>query len=326
MTIYTPIDQFPDVQFYDTSDLVLGGATGNSSLPVEQLADRTFWLQKRMGGYMNVAVVTGGNIDNTKSNNLIAVVASGADVSLTIDDVTNFVPGCRLAFVANLSGSGGPHWLNITPNDAISDGNITRTNMYLYDGEMIELVAGVSGWYLIVNKTNYDKIGEVELKRFQPRNTVLANGTGSILRARFPRVIPVVSSSFVTDSAWTSNGLRYQQQYADGNGTTTFRWPDYRAMFFRSLDGGRGVDIGRMDNVAGGYEADALKNFTGALTGASAAVAGGNSGVPNVDVLDTTISSEFNGGAKTITKAITVTGAATEVRPRSAGFNPYIFY
>jgi hypothetical protein len=216
-----------------------------------------------------------------------------------------------------------------TPAENISDGSTTfsRPNMYLYDGEMIELVAGTSVWHLTVNKTNYAKgIGEVELKRFQPKNTFLGDGTSGLLRARFPRLVPVITSSFVTDSNWLSDPFRYRQQFSNGNGTTTFRSADYRSMFFRALDAGRGVSVARQDNVVGGYEADALKNFTASFPGASAAVAGGNTGVPNVDVLDTTIDAEFNGGTKIITKAFTVSGAGAEVRSKNIGFNPYIFY
>lgn len=47
--------------------------------------------------------------------------------------------------------------------------------------------------------------------------------------------------------------------YGSGDGTTTFNVPDYRAMFLRGHDSGRGVDDNR---TFGGYQADLLKSHT----------------------------------------------------------------
>lgn len=328
MTNYTAADNWATPQIPDTSDLVKGGTgiSNNSSVLQEQMADRTQYLYNRLGGYIDVADVTGNaTIDVTYANKLISVVKSGADVTLTLDALSNFKKGARLCFVAKLTGT-GPYWLNIVTAENVMDGNTTTTSIYLYDGEMIELVAGASVWHWAEKRGNFNKIGEVELKRFQPRNSFLGDGTNGLVRARFPRLIAAVSSSFVTDTNWLSDPFRYRSQFSDGNGTTTFRSADYRGLFFRALDGGRGADLGRLDAVAGGYEPDAMKDFNASITGKTIALTGGNSGVPNADVLDSDIIAPFNGGNKAISKAFTVSGSALEVRPKSTAFNPYIFY
>lgn len=326
MTNYTPTDALSTVKTYDESDLVKGGIAGNSNLPIEALADQAFYLTNRLGGFIGIKDVTGSvSIAAADANKLISVVAT-ANCTLTVDALSNFKPGARIAVVAKLSGAGGPFFVNVVTAENIINGTVTRTNIWLYDGEMIELIAGTGVWLWTIAKGNFDKIGEHDLKRFAPRNAFAADGTGGNSRAKYPRLWEVVSGSAVTDGNWLGGVNRYKAQYSTGNGTTDFRRPDYRGLFFRALDAGRGIDIARLDAAAGGYEDDAIKSFEAQITGASAAVAGGNGGTPNVDVFDTTIAGGFNGGPKTITKTLTVTGAGNEVRGKNIGFTAYIYY
>lgn len=48
--------------------------------------------------------------------------------------------------------------------------------------------------------------------------------------------------------------------YGVGDGSTTFNVPDFRGVFLRGLDNGRGIDSGR---VLGSYQSDAIQNITG---------------------------------------------------------------
>jgi microcystin-dependent protein len=48
--------------------------------------------------------------------------------------------------------------------------------------------------------------------------------------------------------------------YGAGNGTTTFKLPDWRGKFIRGLDDGAGIDTGR---VLGSPQGDAIRNITG---------------------------------------------------------------
>ena len=77
MQDYTAQDNWATPQIPDLTDLVKGGtgAGNNSSLLQEQMADRTQYLYNRLGGYIDVADVTGNaTIDNTYANKLISVV------------------------------------------------------------------------------------------------------------------------------------------------------------------------------------------------------------------------------------------------------------
>lgn len=321
MTNYTPADNWATAQIPDLTDLVKGGTgTGaNSSDLQKQLADRTQFLYNRLGGYFDVADVTGtGTINNTFSNKLISVVAT-ANVTLTLDPLTNFKKGCRIAFVAKLSGSGGPFWANIVSPANITSGSITRTNIWLYDGEMIELVRGTSEWHWTLRKGNFDKLGEVELKRFQPKNSFIGDGTSGLLRATYPRLWEVINGSLVTDANWTSDPFRYRGQFSSGNGSTTFRSADYRAMFFRALDNSRNVSLGRQDALVGGYEADDNKAHGHDIQ----YELNGSDGTPNAHHLYNGDSEGHGHGVNTL--AVNNSGG-TEARPKNVAFNPYIYY
>lgn len=258
MENYTPADSYSSVQIYETTDPVIGGTSGESNAPIKGLADRTNYLKNRMGGYDGIASITAsGNITTAHANKLIVVKAT-TNVELNLADVTGFIPGQKIAIKVQLSGAGGPFWMNLISASNIENGSVVRTNIWVYDGEFIELVAEATVWNWVDARGNFDKIGEDDFVRIQPRNTLVADGTLGDLRAKYPRLWEVVSVDAVSDIAWTGNGLRYQALFSTGNDSTTFRRCDLRALSVRGLDLGRGISIGRMDAISGGYEADAM--------------------------------------------------------------------
>jgi len=321
MTPYTPTDALNEVDIYDESDLVLGGTTGNSNLPIEALADQSLWLQNRIGGYRDVVAITGNAaVTFTDHANRLLAVTATANVTLTVDALSGFKTGNKIAVVANLSGAGGPFWVNLVTAENINNGSVTRTNIWLYDGEMIEIVAGASAWYWTIAKGNFDKVGDHDLKRFAPRNAFIADGSLGDLRAKYPRLWELVSATALSDATWNSAGNRYKGQFSTGNGTTTLRRPDYRGLFLRSLDGGRGLDLGRMDATAGGYEDDSIKDFTGS---------GGYNRLLKHDGTGTnkgTDSIDLSGSEPSLLSSYAITGLGTETRGKNLGFTPYIYF
>lgn len=63
--------------------------------------------------------------------------------------------------------------------------------------------------------------------------------------------------------------------YGAGDGSATFNLPDLRGEFIRSYDDGRGVDPGRRN---GSWQGDAIRNITGACSGAMGVVFDGFAG------------------------------------------------
>ncbi|CAO3451856.1 Phage tail fiber protein [Azospirillum argentinense] len=64
------------------------------------------------------------------------------------------------------------------------------------------------------------------------------------------------SGNIVSDAAWSTQ----KGAFSTGDGTTTFRVPDYRGEFLRAWDNGRGVDSGR---AIGSTQGDNVRGPTG---------------------------------------------------------------
>jgi len=320
MTNYSPNDDFPIVRTYDTDTPVLGGASGESNDPIKRLADRTEWVKNRAGAFIDVVELTGNTtIDATYANKLIVVRAT-SNVTLTIANVNTFRPGHKITIIAKLSGAGGPFWVNVVTGQNIEKGSLIRTNIWMYDTEKIELTAEASIWDWTDEKGNFDKVGEDAFVRTQPVNSLIANGTLGDLRSKYPRLWEVVEAEAVTDDAWTSNQLRYSGFHSTGNGTTTFRRRDLRSMFMRSLDLSRGISLARMDNIVGGYEADAVgqhkhpvkrvrTDSVGANYEGNSMRSGGDRGLYTGDTVDGINNTD-----------------ATENKVKSVGYIPVTFY
>lgn len=118
--------------------------------------------------------------------------------------------------------------------------------------------------------------------------------------------------------------------YGAGDGATTFNLPDSRGEFWRGLDMGRGVDVGR---VMGGAQGDAIRNITGEISGAAAfGITTKSTGVASGALKKgTTYQGTLGGVAGTEGSAIAldasaVVPTASENRPRNVPKIPLIKY
>lgn len=80
-----------------------------------------------------------------------------------------------------------------------------------------------------------------------PSGTIKLNGA-LINRSDHPLLWAFANASgrLVSETDWQNGTLRNWTSFSSGNGTTTFRLPDFRGEFMRFFDDGRGVDQGRL--------------------------------------------------------------------------------
>lgn len=327
MTPYTAVDTFSAVNIYDTSDPVLGGSAGESNIPVKALADRTEYLNNRQGRYLGHRIATSaGDITPADKGKLVQVV-SISNIAMSLDAVAGFPVGSVITVKAKTQALGKAIKINPDGAETILDGSvdITAAGLYLHDGEMVRLVAGDADgngtadyWELDDFKGNYGKVAKDDLVRVVPANAAIAQGTIAD-RADFPRLWAAVSADAVSDATWLSD-IRYQGFFSAGNGSTTFRWPDMRSMFHRGLDLGRGLSVSRLDNVAGGYQADDFKSHNH--------ITGNYDRLVQVTGFNTTITNGDNSpGEHDIKNSAPMSSAGgPETTPKNAGLIPIIYY
>jgi hypothetical protein len=252
----------PGIRQLETTDPLLGGAGGVLNTAVKQLANRTNWLKFALQGFIDTTNVNATHALTLSEilQRLVLVDANGATIQLYLPDSTT---GLEIGLTVHI------HAFNVNQSqvaittggsDIFLTGDSGVTTLYLGNNESIQLVLTSGGWLLLDHKSNLNDIGGVIYRYKQVPNTIVA--TGQLLnRADYPRLWNYalsLGSSLIDDFSWNSITSN-KGFFSTGNGSTTFRVPDLRAMFIRGLDLSAGIDLGRVVNLPGGYEADELK-------------------------------------------------------------------
>jgi hypothetical protein len=276
MTQYTPQDLFTDSQIYDLIDLVKGGSGGDANIPLKALADRTQYLFNRQG-LIEVKRLTGSyTYDENDAGKAFAFHIS-SNSAFNLPDVSTLPAGAviristRIPVIKALT-------INCSGSQKIYDGSADLSVMYMHDAERLWLSAAAldngdapDHWEILDSDGNFFTAGQSFGVRKVLRNSIINNGI-IYNRADTPRLWSWASglgSGLVSDAVWLSDpgGLPvYRGLYSTGNGSTTFRGPDERAMSDRYLDIGRGIDTSRLSSAPGGYEKDQLLSHTHKLS------------------------------------------------------------
>lgn len=244
-----------EVYQLEETDLVLGGPTGIANEQAKNLANRTLWLKAQLKGFEGITVVTANKtLVLSEIVNKLILVNGAANLQLTLPNLEEIMI-CTKAFIQNNTNK------LVTISGALRFDLTDKSNQVLGAGETAELIWIGDKWLICDFTGNLTTVGNVFHDYKIRQNTVVCDGS-LLTRANYPRLWEFANSlgsSLVTDNDWTTIPTN-KGFFSSGNGSSNFRVPDLRSMFIRGLDLGAGVDIGRLSENPGGYEADEFKS------------------------------------------------------------------
>jgi len=335
-----PIDvnllQYPDpVQ----GNNAIPGDIGISNIPLAQLWWNQQYLMNRGGAFSDIVVYDSSQ--TMPDTDLGKMVMLSVDVAGVVGELT----------LPSLSRSAPYHLvitnINIRPwriykasadvlvngHRFINSGATPLDYVVLMPGESMTLVplyqsTPLTKWVVISKDAAMDQTGQIVAQLGDVGvNGLLQLKGQTVLREDYPRLWAYLNSNIavntliVDESAWTSNTGRYSK----GNGTTTFRLPDWRGRYIRSLnDSNTGIDP---NQVQGALEDDLLGTHNHVYyTRIPFAGAGGNSGFGYgvIDIANTTQMGGLNPNPALQQPSYTEDSGGVETRPKSVLLYHYV--
>lgn len=153
-------------------------------------------------------------------------------------------------------------------------------HIWMGSNEFLWLLRGTDGWYIIKASDGILTVGKPSMDYVQRLNTVIAQGQ-TASRDDYPRLWEWLSSNsslIVADSTWNSstgtvgNGdsvssvYPYHGKFSYGDGSSTFRFPDYRDMGYVALLNIGGSDPDRIPNTPGAAQWDMIRSHHHTIT------------------------------------------------------------
>lgn len=308
-----------EIYQFEETDLVQGGPDGVDNIPLKNLADRASWLKDQMNRFAgNTIKNASGNIGPGLTGVLTTVQASAGLLSVTLESAATFkygaiipiqsmcLPGCAVKLI---TPAGQPIVADIDAGGSLA-------SMYMHNREMLYLVALTNHFKVIPMHGNFFGAGEEIKSRKVLPGTLKMDGS-LYNRDAYPRLWEYVQSltfgqQVVSEGAWYYDNITYRGCYTNGDTVSTFRVPDERGTFDRMLDEGRGLDISRPHNYAGGFEGDAVGPHTHPVPIPKELTSQGQNGLRKITTGNeanepsdaVTLQAISNGGVETIVKNI----------------------
>lgn len=293
MINHTDVKQWVDnVQLVETTDVVLGGASGTANVATKQLADRTAFLYDLAGRFEDVDLLvanTGATThtlvkSETHRRYVEVYFANNVNYTLTLGNIDNYAIG-DIVHIGAFSTINYLHNVRVIPygSNKIIDytGEITQFWMYSGENAMLVKYSGTE-WKMLHFEGNHYKVGDEMMAYREKRGAILRNGA-LLERAKYPRLWAWAqgfpNTQLLSDAVWDAPAdpgvptrIRpNRSMWSTGDGTTTFRIPDDRGLFERALSLGSGNDPDRQTAGSDTYPGSRQEVYGGynLLTGSS---------------------------------------------------------
>lgn len=267
------------------------------------------------GGFIvgTVNVPTNINISANDMNKLHQVRGAGTALTITLPDVAlcadnSFVP------IESLINNTKQHRITTTSGQFIYINNEAVTELYLGVGEYAWFFRTTDGWYVIADKITFYNDPCIPKPAYKVGLNKIACIGQLLLRADYPRLwkeVQTLGGSLVSDATWSTvsaivsgqvHEFPYRGAFSSGDGSTTFRLPDYRGQSVRGLINPGGSDTQRHFNTSGGYQRHGFETHFHSLPDnilINGSVGGGEDGSNNLANINPATGTGTEGGTET---------------------------
>lgn len=226
------------------------------------------------GSFLNgIAIVQSSvQLDSTYYNKLIHIAGNSNKVQITLPDLLD-VQGMIFPFETMINNLYQTQ-IQGKVGQVVYFGNSSQQSIYLGISESLWLMAGADGWYVMKASEGILNVGQPFMDFVQRLNTYKANGDLAN-RADYPRIWQFLQANadlIVTDSLWNTqtstigNGQYIdafygnKSKFSNGDGSTTFRFPDHSDLGYVGLM--NGYDPDRTPNTAGTGQGDMIRSHS----------------------------------------------------------------
>lgn len=224
------------------------------------------------GGGISGTKVINTNINvNVNDAGKIHQFRSGSNwYTATLPDI-ELVPANSVFIFEAIVGNTKQNKIITTNDQYIYHNNKSVKHIWLGKGEKIKLFRDEDGWYMIDGEEYFRNIGQPVAVFKEGLNQIAITGQ-LVNRSDMPRLFEEVvefGGAYVDDATWGTVSATvagrtvpfpYRGCYSSGNGSTTFRLPNFLNSTIRGLKNIGGSDAERYHNNPGGFQLNEVIN------------------------------------------------------------------
>lgn len=186
-----------------------------------------------------VEITADTSLDSTYMGKLIDANATGTTLVITLDLLASFLDNALIGFKQH-RGNQINTVIKARSTETIYFRGEEVNEVIIAKGEHVYLSKKSGKWHVIEDNISKE-VGLPVMAYSQLLNTVVADGS-PLNRADYPRLWAYVNSigALVSETVWNTTNIflpgviNNKTNFSSGDGSTTFRVPDLRDLFFRS--------------------------------------------------------------------------------------------
>lgn len=208
------------------------------------------YITQVAGGYLDIIEVIGNlSLGSGDVNKLFDInkTANAVAPIITLDALANIGDMKYFGFKMD-RGNAINAIIKAQTGEVIYFNGQVYNEIYLGQNEYCKIVKKGTAFHVEMSNINYSSLGHVSTATTLTNNKQFIHAAGSLLdRNIYPKLFNIhvanltAGNGLINEANWAAS-VGSKTNFTVGDGLTNFRIPDYRGLFPRFFDGGRGVD------------------------------------------------------------------------------------